>query len=637
MKLKILMLVMITLMVFTAYFMYIPVHAIEEEKMKPLIILEGNVDKTFYEVEGYVIIENKVASDVPGEYEILYQSLEEGIKVKRKVVVISNEEKAYFALNSYTINTFKDYPMILEKIEVLNENKQLLIVKYLTDVENNKGHIYMYIIEDNVVTKEVQLYYNAEVEINDLVVDGDVFVFTGKIWNSLYSNYDIILCACRSDGFKLCSKRIGGTATDVAYKLEVTDSSYLLMGLTDSTDGEFLENQKSGRYFIMSVDKNSYEITQVGTEPNEVNFEKLYFLNHLDKLYLVYQTDLETLKLVNIDALGNYLKTKTMNYSEEVELKNVYLYDENIYVLLEGKDIFEIGKITLKDGYIKIKEYPKIGEYVDSQYHDGLLTILYHEADYYDYLVINAELELIYEHRIAGKISEDSNIQILTNKIFESNHNLDKITIHQLSYLKIQSLGETIVDSSKPNYHNYSVIINGKKVTYDKNKSIDEVVTNYFGSYDVQYFIEDDFILIMSKEVRVLADCGVEDKGIYDLGVKIYLNSLGYLNNELINSGYQIEEEGVYQLKLVGYRGETQIINFEVRNLSIDKYIPEEPTFSYDIEIETMSENSQLMNCEIIPTITDNHIGNVKTWQWVYTIPALLAIGVGFIVVKLKY
>lgn len=637
MKFKVLILVMITLMVFTAYFVLIPVHAMEEESLKPLIILEGSINEDFYEVEGYVIIENKVESNMPGEYDILYQSLEKGIKAKRKVVVISREEKEYFALDSYDINTFKDYPMILEKTEVLSEDKHLLIVKYLTDVENNKGHTYMYIVEDNAITKEVQLYYNAEIEITDLAVDGDVFVFTGKIWNSLYANYDIILCACRSDGFKLCSERIGGTATDVAYKLEVTDSSYLLMGLTDSIDGVFEENKKTGRYFIMSIDKNSYEITQIGTEPNEVDFEKLYFLNHLGKLYLVYQTDLETIKLVNIDTLGNYLKTKTMNYSKEVELKNVYLHHTEIYVLLEGSDTFEIGKITLKEGYLKMKEYAKKGEYVTSQYYDDLLTILYCESDYYHYLVINEELELIYEHGIEGKFAEDSNIQMLPNKILENNINLDKITIHQLSYLKIQSLGETILNSEKINYHNYSVIVNGKKVTHDVNKSIDSVDGNYFGSYDVQYLIEDDFTLIMSKEVRVLADCGVEDNGIYDSGVKIYPNALAYLNGQLIDRGCQIDEAGFYQLELEGYQGETQTINFEVRNLSIDKNVSEEQTFSYDIEVETMDENPQLMKCEILPATTDNHVNNAKSWQWLYTIPALLAIGVGFIVVKLKY
>lgn len=637
MKFKILILMMITLMVFTAYFMFIPVHAVEEETLKPLIILEGSINEDFYEVEGYVIMENKVLCDVPGEYEILYQSLDEGIKVKRKVVVISNEAKEYFDLDSYAINTFKNYPMILEKTESLSEDKHLLIVKYLTDIESNKGHTYMYIIEDDVIAKEVQLYYNAEIEITDLVVDGDVFVFTGKIWNSLYANYDIVLCACRSDGFKLCSERIGGTATDVAYKLEVTDSSYLLMGLTDSTDGVFEENQKTGRYFIMSVDKNSYEITQIGTEPNEVDFEKLYFLNHLGKLYLVYQTDLETIKLVNIDTLGNYLKTKTMNYSEEVELKKVYLHDTEIYVLLEGNDIFEIGKITLKDGYLKMKEYTKIGEYVTSQYYDDLLTILYSESDYYSYLVINEELELVYEHCIEGKFEEDSNIQMLANRILENNINLDMITIHKLSYLKILSLGETILDSEKTDYHNYSVIINGKKVTHDENKSIDLVDKNYFGSYDVQYLMEDDLTFVMNKEVRVLADCGVEDKGVYDVGVKIYPNALCYLNDQLIDTGYQINEAGFYQLELVGYQGETEMINIEVRNLSIDNSISEEKTFSYDIKVETMEESPQLMNYEILPTTTNNNANNVKSLQWLYTIPALLAIGVGFIIVKLKY
>lgn len=636
MKFKVLILMMITLMILTTCLM-IPVKGGENEKIKTLIILEGEVENSVYEVEGYKIIDNQITNNVPGEYEISYQSLSTGEILQRKVIVISKTDKDYFDVESTTIETFKDYPMILEKVESLNEEKHLIIVRYLTDVETNKGHTYMYVIENNQVIKEVQLYYNTILEIQDLVIDGDTFVFTGRVWNSLYANYDIILCAYRSDGMQLCSKTIGGTEEDIAYKIEMTDKNYILMGLTDSTDGIFQENNKPGRYFIMSIDKETYEIIQIGTEPNEVSFDKLYFITNLGKLYLVYQTEPETIKLVNIDEKGNYLKTKTMKYEEDVDLKEVYIHNLEMYMLLDKKDDFEIGKINIKDGYSMLKLYSKNGDYVTSQYYDNSLEILFNNSSCYKYVVIDKNLNNVYEQEIKGLFANDSRIEMLKNQILENNLNLDSITLHKLSYIKINSIGTTLLKQGQSDYHDYSVIINGEVVKHDISRSNDFVNQNVFGTYLVQYWMEDDVVFIMNKEVFVEPICGIKDKGIYDVGIKLYPNGIGYLNNELIKEGYQINLPGEYKLELIGYQNRKMTFDFEVKELSVSKDIIEENSYFCDVSVEGKCEDIKEMKCEIISNDITRTPSSLKTWQWMYTIPVLFIVTLGFLIIKMKY
>ena len=131
--------------------------------------------KSYYEKDGYVIIQNNVNSLEVGSYEIVYQSLADGMLYTRYVEVISRDNKEYFNVDTCTIETFNDYPMILEKSVSLTKNEQILMVRYITDSDKNIGHLYMYYIKNNEIIKEILLFYNQKITVNDLLVDGDDF------------------------------------------------------------------------------------------------------------------------------------------------------------------------------------------------------------------------------------------------------------------------------------------------------------------------------------------------------------------------------------------------------------------------------------------------------------------------------
>mgnify|MGYP003323512464 CR=1 FL=1 len=157
MKTKILILMTVTKIFLTVQFLIIPVKGMTKSDVEDtLIILEGKVDSSYYEVSGYAIIQNNVVSDIVGEYEIVYQSLQDGMVYTRKVEVISRTDKEYFNMESCSINTFKNYPMTLEKSVSLSDNEQILLIRYITSVYDNKGHLYRYYIRNAEIIREVQ-------------------------------------------------------------------------------------------------------------------------------------------------------------------------------------------------------------------------------------------------------------------------------------------------------------------------------------------------------------------------------------------------------------------------------------------------------------------------------------------------
>ena len=80
MKIKILILMTVSMLFLTVHFLVVPVkgQALSDEITdNKLIIIEGRVNESYYEKEGYEIIQNNVNSLEEGNYEIVYQSLDD--------------------------------------------------------------------------------------------------------------------------------------------------------------------------------------------------------------------------------------------------------------------------------------------------------------------------------------------------------------------------------------------------------------------------------------------------------------------------------------------------------------------------------------------------------------------------------
>ncbi len=387
MKLKILILMTVSVLFLTAHLLVIPVKGMQNDVImigEPLIIIEGRVEEEYYQIDGYVIIENNVNSEVLGSYEIVYQSLIDGMFYTRKVEVISRDKSEYFKINTYTIERLNDYPMILEKSININDTEQFLLIKYITNSEKELGHLYMYYVRNNEIVQEIQLFYNQIVEVNDLIKDGEDYVIIGKIWNSLYANYDIVFVVIGQNGFRKCSKKIGGSEADVGISGFVTEENYLIAGVTDSADQEFLGNKKPNG-FIMKIDKNTYEVVKVEYNKDYLIAKDLQFIN-LDKNIglLLINDDSLVLTMINDSCLS--IKEKMISFPNMIDIKMIKEIDGQINIILEIEDKIEIGTIDFK-GYHKKNNIDNNLEIVSLDYTDKILNILYKTTDDYKFIV----------------------------------------------------------------------------------------------------------------------------------------------------------------------------------------------------------------------------------------------------------
>jgi hypothetical protein len=132
--------------------------------------------------------------------------------------------------------------------------------------------------------------------------------------------------------------------------------------------------------------------------------------------------------------------------------------------------------------------------------------------------------------------------------------------------------------------------------------------------------------------------CGIIENGVYDKGLELIHNGAMFLNNERIESGHIIEEEGIYELELVGKNNVSKVINFEVKELSLKPVIKEE-TLDEQIDIELVIKEYQKeqlsYNFFESEKPKENNIN--QQWDFMYLLPVVLTIGLGFMLVKLKY
>ena len=155
MKQKIVILMITMLIILTAYFVLIPVHASAPTyELKKLVLLKGASELNLEE-EGYQLVDNNVDVNKIGSYVANYVKIDTQDVFTRKVEVI-DLDSCYYNETMTSIETFKDYPVELLYNESYN-GKHLLIVKFISDIIKNTGYIFMYLIENNQIINEVSL------------------------------------------------------------------------------------------------------------------------------------------------------------------------------------------------------------------------------------------------------------------------------------------------------------------------------------------------------------------------------------------------------------------------------------------------------------------------------------------------
>ncbi len=620
MKQKIVILMITTLIILTAYFMIIPVKASESfNNLKPLVLLKGTTNFSLEE-EGYDLENNNVNPNMIGSYEAEYINRETGDVLIREVEVI-DLENGYYKEKMTSINTFKDYPVELLYSESY-QGRHILIVKFIADNIKNIGYVFMYLIENNQIIKEVSLYFNVDLTVEDLKIVDDHFIMTGSMMNTLTGNIDIFVRVNRLDGLLIYDECFGGSNQDIGYQVVETSDSYIVVGKTQSNDKDFISNINNDTNFIMSLSKDTREIKNVVYNADNIDYNQFYLRNKGDDVYLCYNTPKNQTMIKKINSLGNI--------SEEYQLpikSGEVLQDATISDKLELGYIKD-NKVIYRDFILGVEltnlEILVDGKIENIKKENDKITVLARNKDRSVYKVYNNN-KLVYELLLDNNkyiLKEDGLIYCEEKKI----------NVYDINYLIIETLGNNILNNNE-DYHDYKVIMNGDYIRHN-DKTIDLVNKDELGKYIISYCFEDDFTFMFDKEIYVYEDVGVYDGGIYDIGTIICVNN-GVLNNEHISGEYILNKEGDYSLILNGHNL-TQELHFEVRDLRVSDNVLEKVNTTLELDIIEPSLETKDVILKL-NTITDEIDTVENNFSFMYTIPIMLTIAFTFVIIKIKF
>lgn len=620
MKQKIVILMITTLIILTAYFVIIPVKAsVSINNLKPLVLLRGTTNFSLEE-EGYDLENNNVNPDMIGSYEAEYTNKETGDVVIREVEVI-DLENGYYKENMTSINTFKDYPVELLYNESYQE-KHILIVKFISDTIKNTGYVFMYLIENNQIIKEVSLYFNVDLTVEDLKIVDDHFIMTGSMMNTLTGNIDIFVRVNRLDGLLIYDECFGGSNQDIGYQIIETSESYIVGGKTQSNDKDFISNINNDANFIMSLSKDKREIKNVVYNIDNIDYSQFYLKNKSEDTYLCYNTPKNQTMIKRINNLGNITEEYQLPVKSGEVLQDIIISDKiELGYIKDNKVIYRDFILGEEPTNLEILVDGKI-ENINKE--NDKITVLARNKDRSVYKVYNNN-KLVYELLL------DNNQYILKEEgVIYCEEN--KINVYDINYLIIETLGDNVLDNNE-DYHDYKVIMNGDYIRHN-DKTIDLVNKDELGKYIISYCFEDDFTFMFDKEIYVYEDVGVYDGGIYDIGTIINVNN-GVLNNEHISGEYILNKEGDYSLILNGHNL-TQELHFEVRDLRVSDNVLEKVNTTLELDItEPILETKDVILK--LNTIADEIDTVENNFSFMYTIPIMLTIAFTFVIIKIKF
>lgn len=620
MKQKIVILMITTLIILTAYFMIIPVKAsVSINNLKPLVLLRGTTNFSLEE-EGYDLENNNVNPDMIGSYEAEYTNKETGDVVIREVEVI-DLENGYYKENMTSINTFKDYPVELLYNESYQE-KHILIVKFISDTIKNTGYVFMYLIENNQIIKEVSLYFNVDLAVEDLKIIDDHFIMTGSMMNTLTGNIDIFVRVNRLDGLLIYDECFGGSNQDIGYQIIETSESYIVGGKTQSNDKDFISNINNDANFIMSLSKDKREIKNVVYNADNIDYSQFYLKNKSEDTYLCYNTPKNQTMIKRINNLGNITEEYQLPVKSGEVLQDIIISDKiELGYIKDNKVIYRDFILGEEPTNLEILVDGKI-ENIKKE--NDKITVLARNKDRSIYKVYNNN-KLVYELLL------DNNQYILKEEgVIYCEEN--KINVYDINYLIIETLGDNVLDNNE-DYHDYKVIMNGDYIRHN-DKTIDLVNKDELGKYIISYCFEDDFTFMFDKEIYVYEDVGVYDGGIYDIGTIINVNN-GVLNNEHISGEYILNKEGDYSLILNGHNL-TQELHFEVRDLRVSDNVLEKVNTTLELDIIEPSLETKDVILKL-NTIADEIDTVENNFSFMYTIPIMLTIAFTFVIIKIKF
>ena len=584
---------------------------------KPLICMVGQNHSNLLEYEGYEIISGKVDFYNVGTYYITYLNTLTKSTVTKRVDVISDNEFSndiyyrynvdkYISTSSDVIDAleYKDYTYVLERC--IDKNDIIL-----TKLDKNK------IIFSKAIRTDI------DITLRNLVIDDTGIYILGNVYVEGYG-IDIYLGCYDFEGKLILENTFGGIGIDNAYDMVINGDYLFVYGDTTSSNGIFSGIRKNEDSFILKINKDLLFLEDSYVSTLAYNNTIKFGVIADDTLYMLEQ-------YVDVDKVSYFIKVfnQDLKIISNKPFINGYSISFN-QMKVEEERIFLIG---YQYNYMIEKYASRIYE-IDLE---GNSSLFFEHTNYSidNKRIIDINLNNTYYEILLTDLTTLENEIIIKDKT----NNIDLVVkcksgqpLHFLEGNTYISKDKEIVkyicilDSS-------DVFINGTLIKESSSSIIHKEVKT-FGKYRNVYIYEtNEVTYVKHKDIYVEPNLSFFNNGIFDIGLTLNFNGTGYLNDELVISGFTINNSGKYTFLLVGENDERRTYQFEVRDISSKDFETKN-----DNKLLNISINKKQNDTSNNITLFNSHDINQETktyMYWLLLIPAiLLVLGIILIMVK---
>ena len=640
MRIKILIILTITLILIGSYYYGIVIFAEEEDSVAKTLVTEKGTDiSNALKYPDYVVISNNVNINELGVYEVVYRNVETGHEVTKNIHVIDDKKHAYFFEEQlYEESNDSGKYKIIDSFCV--NDKTYTLFDYQSSLSIYNNYFLGYIQNDKHYSDSIIL--NSKTTLEDAYVYNDQIVFVGSTMNSMNGINE--LCVFRKDGLIYKNILIDDTESVISTSIAECEKYYIITGSTNITNDYFVQMRNGFDSFVMLLNKETNIVENVTMLPLKGDDEITSLEIYNNYLYLVQQNDTNNLRILKLDIFGNIVKEQLLELKYGYKNPKLKKYNNSLYLSYssyEYETMDYVDKLYHLDSDLNlnslIEEYNNGFELVDFCVNDGMYYLLYNQYKQkqgYKYQIYDANYKLLGEY--------DSNVNVKPvglgkyNEVVATNYDNNA-----LLYLRINSLlklKEPIlsIDSNLSQKENleriesYEYYINGKLIKHSEKSKL-EFNDKLYGNYLLEYHFDNEFEYFVQKTCEVKPFVGVSDGRTYDLGITLFGNGIVYVDNMLVELPYQINKTGEYEIKLTGKDNNTTIYNISVSNLSLDFEID---TKEKNIQVDKL-EYSNVWEIAASQSFTENkkEQKKVNTTGFLYLIP-LSVLGIGFILIK---
>lgn len=420
----------------------------------------------------------------------------------------------------------------------------------------------------------------------DFLIDNEkIIILTNTLEKSVYKT---TLAKVDLEGKIIAKREFKGDKDTFGKKVLISDEFYSIFGETSVSNFEGNTNDTLFSVFQASVYKEDFDVCDVNLWGN----------NTYSKFFDACTVGKNVYILLEVCGVG-YFESK-YGHRFIVLMETDIQFSQPTYLTYSTEFINTNKKLINYNGKFCLVTQNTDFSLLFDLYSDGLSKK--ETFTYFDYVLKNKitgfdvfqqkdKLTIILESENLGEYSYYFIIKWKNDTIYEKNYQVkNKLKFIYSDYYVINYIDNNkLVQNSYFKKNNKDIYINNIKCDSVK---VSETSGSYGETIEIYEVRVGDFIIRYLVKDKIDLKVNIKNYGVYDMGVRLEFNAIGYLNGELIESGYEIEKEDKYLLELIGNAGEKEVIYFTVTNLVKDE-LKEKVYPDYNIEISKIYSRNE--------------------------------------------